>query len=67
MQTNLEILKAGGIVLIPTDTIYGLAVDATNAEAVSVEIVPILERPTLTSNGDTVWRECFCYAGDAIF
>jgi len=26
-------LRAGGIVLYPTDTLYGLAVDATNAEA----------------------------------
>ncbi len=30
----IKILKAGGIVAYPTDTAYGLAVDATNASAV---------------------------------
>lgn len=30
-----EILKKGGIVAIPTETVYGLAADATNPEAVS--------------------------------
>jgi L-threonylcarbamoyladenylate synthase len=30
----ISVLKDGGIVLFPTDTIYGLGVDATNAEAV---------------------------------
>mgnify|MGYP000045607321 CR=1 FL=1 len=29
------VLKHGGIVLFPTDTIYGLAVDATNEKAVA--------------------------------
>ena len=29
-----EILKNGGIILYPTDTIWGLGCDATNAEAV---------------------------------
>ena len=31
----VEILKKGGIVLYPTDTVYALAVDATNREAIS--------------------------------
>jgi L-threonylcarbamoyladenylate synthase len=30
----LEVLKAGGVVAYPTDTAYGLAVDATNEEAI---------------------------------
>jgi L-threonylcarbamoyladenylate synthase len=29
-----EILRAGGLVAMPTETVYGIAVDATNAEAV---------------------------------
>ena len=29
-----EVLRHGGIVLYPTDTIYGLGVDALNAKAV---------------------------------
>lgn len=33
-ETAAEHLKRGGIVVYPTDTSYGLAVDATNAEAV---------------------------------
>ena len=39
MQTELNkavtILKEGGIILYPTDTIWGLGCDATNAEAVA--------------------------------
>jgi len=38
MQTEinkaLEILKSGGVILYPTDTIWGIGCDATNAEAV---------------------------------
>src|SRR5690606_4530700 len=30
----LEVLKAGGIILYPTDTIWGIGCDATNTEAV---------------------------------
>lgn len=30
----LEVLKAGGLILYPTDTIWGIGCDATNAEAV---------------------------------
>ncbi|MDQ0324802.1 L-threonylcarbamoyladenylate synthase [Rhodopseudomonas julia] len=30
-----DILKAGGLVAIPTETVYGLAADATNGEAVA--------------------------------
>ena len=29
----IEVLKAGGVILYPTDTIWGLGCDATNAEA----------------------------------
>ena len=28
-----EILKSGGVVVVPTDTVYGLVCDATNAAA----------------------------------
>ena len=31
----LAVLKAGGVILYPTDTVWGLGCDATNAEAVS--------------------------------
>ena len=34
MQKAIEILKKGGIILYPTDTIWGLGCDATNPEAV---------------------------------
>ncbi|MCB0381347.1 MAG: Sua5/YciO/YrdC/YwlC family protein, partial [Flavobacteriales bacterium] len=30
----IEVLKAGGIILYPTDTVWGLGCDATNEEAV---------------------------------
>jgi len=35
LQKSLEILKEGGIILYPTDTIWGIGCDATHAEAVS--------------------------------
>jgi L-threonylcarbamoyladenylate synthase len=31
----LEIIRGGGVILYPTDTVWGLGCDATNAEAVS--------------------------------
>ena len=31
----LEILKKGGVILYPTDTIWGLGCDATNEKAIS--------------------------------
>lgn len=34
IEQALKILKAGGVVVYPTDTAYGLAVDATNPAAV---------------------------------
>lgn len=34
LQAAVEILKRGGIILYPTDTIWGIGCDATNAEAV---------------------------------
>ena len=35
LNNSLSTLKAGGIILYPTDTIWGLGCDATNAEAVA--------------------------------
>ena len=34
IQKAIETLKSGGVILYPTDTIWGLGCDATNAEAV---------------------------------
>lgn len=34
LKRALEVLKAGGIILYPTDTIWGIGCDATNPEAV---------------------------------
>jgi tRNA A37 threonylcarbamoyladenosine synthetase subunit TsaC/SUA5/YrdC len=34
LQKALEVLKSGGIILYPTDTIWGIGCDATKAEAV---------------------------------
>ena len=34
MQEALRVLRAGGIVLYPTDTVWGIGCDATNQEAV---------------------------------
>ena len=34
LKNALEVLRRGGVILYPTDTIWGLGCDATNAEAV---------------------------------
>lgn len=40
----MEILRTGGLVAIPTETVYGLAADGTNAEAVA-RIFEVKNRP----------------------
>ena len=35
LEKAVEILKNGGLVAVPTETVYGLAADATNGEAVA--------------------------------
>jgi L-threonylcarbamoyladenylate synthase len=35
INKSLEVLKSGGIILYPTDTIWGIGCDATNTEAVA--------------------------------
>ena len=35
LQAVLEVLRAGGIILYPTDTVWGIGCDATNEEAVA--------------------------------
>lgn len=34
INTSLEVLKQGGLILYPTDTVWGIGCDATNEEAV---------------------------------
>ena len=45
---SLEQLKKGGIILYPTDTIWGIGCDATNNEAVN-KIIQLKQRPQLKS------------------
>ena len=35
LRQAVDVLRQGGVVAYPTDTVYGLAVDATNAEAIA--------------------------------
>ena len=44
IKEAVAILKAGGLVAMPTETVYGLAADATNPEAVAA-IYRVKERP----------------------
>ena len=44
LQQAVRLLKAGNIVAIPTETVYGLAADATNDEALR-QIYAIKQRP----------------------
>jgi len=43
IQKALEVLRNGGIILYPTDTIWGIGCDATNADAVK-KIIQIKKR-----------------------
>ena len=44
VEECLRALRAGGVILYPTDTVWGLGCDATNAEAVE-KIYAIKQRP----------------------
>ena len=44
IERSLEVLKTGGIILYPTDTVWGIGCDATNEEAVS-RIYSLKQRP----------------------
>ena len=44
----VEVLKNGGVILYPTDTIPGVGCDATNKESVS-KVFDIKNRPTQKS------------------
>ena len=35
IHNSYEIIKEGGIILYPTDTVWGIGCDATNPEAVA--------------------------------
>ena len=35
LQEAVEILRKGGVILYPTDTVWGIGCDATNTEAVN--------------------------------
>lgn len=44
VEACLEVLRQGGIILYPTDTVWGIGCDATNAEAVE-KIKQLKQRP----------------------
>jgi L-threonylcarbamoyladenylate synthase len=44
IENCLKVLQTGGIILYPTDTVWGLGCDATNAEAVE-KIITLKQRP----------------------
>ncbi|MBR4882817.1 MAG: Sua5/YciO/YrdC/YwlC family protein, partial [Bacteroidales bacterium] len=61
IDAAIKVLKEGGVILYPTDTIWGLGCDATNQEAVE-KIFKIKQRSdsksliTLVSDLDMVGR-----------
>ncbi|MCB0740224.1 MAG: Sua5/YciO/YrdC/YwlC family protein, partial [Chitinophagaceae bacterium] len=44
IQAALKVLEAGGIILYPTDTVWGIGADATNPAAVE-KIYQLKQRP----------------------
>ena len=61
MPQAIDTLKAGGLVGLPTETVYGLAADASNPEAVA-RIFAFKERPSQhplilhVANDDVSWK-----------
>ncbi|MBE8713402.1 L-threonylcarbamoyladenylate synthase [Sphingobacterium hungaricum] len=56
LNQALEVLKAGGLLLYPTDTIWGIGCDATNAEAVE-KIYALKERASEKSMIVLLWND----------
>jgi L-threonylcarbamoyladenylate synthase len=44
IKETIKVLKDGGLVIFPSDTVYGLLVDATNEEAVK-KLINFKNRP----------------------
>ena len=42
IEKAAQILSAGGLVAVPTETVYGLAADADNPTAVPRGVLPII-------------------------
>src|SRR5574344_3161298 len=61
LNEALQVLRAGGVILYPTDTVWGIGCDATNPEAVA-KVYDIKRRPDskslvlLASDMDMVGR-----------
>ena len=41
IKQAVETMKRGGVILYPTDTVWGLGCDATNAEAVVAAVMDV--------------------------
>jgi L-threonylcarbamoyladenylate synthase len=56
----VSVLASGGVVAIPTETVYGLAADASNEQAVA-KVFAIKQRPTshplIVHMGDAAWLD----------
>lgn len=48
IKKSIEVLQNGGIILYPTDTVWGIGCDATNEEAVE-KIIALKQRPGFKS------------------
>ena len=55
IQKAIEVLRSGGVILYPTDTVWGIGCDATNPEAVA----RIYELGTADVRKVTVCPECY--------
>ena len=56
IKKAVEVLKNGGVILYPTDTVWGIGCDATNAEAVA-KVYAIKKRDDS--------KACLLYTSDA--
>ena len=61
IKNAIEVMKQGGVILYPTDTVWGIGCDATNADAVSYFLMMV----TSPSSASLmmllgVWGLCSC-------
>ena len=54
LDQALDVLRKGGVILYPTDTVWGIGCDATNADAVK-RVYEIKQREDSKSMKEKLW------------
>ena len=57
LQEAVRVLRAGGVIVYPTDTVWGIGCDATNEDAVR-KVYALKHREDSKSMLVCCWRRC---------